>query len=243
VAELTAANNDTLRELRELYDPSGELWLFRSHHTTSPYDPDLRSDFLLALDGGAAPGVPRVLAIHLDRDFAIRTVRAALKRTSSLHLAQEWLVERGADAEQIQAPEGWNDPADPQTAAVQDLLTACGEHYAVHDSFRSTSVPYDIWVIAADQETPNRLLPIVVFHWSREGDDPHTYTVRVGQFATIEDAYEWTRDTSRPMPHRTSSLSQRTEAARILTRATARNATATGPGQSLATAPRPARSR
>ena len=49
----------------------------------------------------------------------------------------------------------------------------------------------------------------------RRRADSDSYTLRIGHFATVEDAYEWTADTNAPLPQAGSPATTRVQAARL----------------------------
>ncbi|WP_030458939.1 hypothetical protein [Kitasatospora sp. NRRL B-11411] len=212
--ELDAVDPETARTINRLFDPESSLWIIAKQWASDTLRrPGARlHDYFLLLDSYAVynerPGAPQLIAAHFDRDPSTRTVRASMTSHALIPLAQNWLVGRGADPSRVLEPQGWSDPLDAETERLEDFLRTSGERFEVHDTFSRHEPPYETWVIATDTEQPPG--PAEVFIWRLPDDQNPAYTVRRGQFASLEAAYEWTRDTSAPLP-----ASPRTQAARL----------------------------
>ncbi|MGV9268400.1 hypothetical protein ACWDRR_27470 [Kitasatospora sp. NPDC003701] len=131
-------------------------------------------------------------------------------------LAEAWLIARGADPEQLREriqPSEFN-AADAETAAAEDLLRHAGTRFDVHDSASPADTPFVTWVIAADREAPDAARPVAVFVGHRQ-PDTEAFTLRIGHFADIEDAYSWTRNPFAPLPQPGRPGDARTDAARL----------------------------
>ncbi|MEY9958801.1 hypothetical protein [Streptacidiphilus sp. MAP5-52] len=204
IHELRSADAATASALNELFDPESSLWLLREHHQTNPHTALLIDDFFLVIDADVderGHGAPEVLGVHFERDLGGGTIRATTKYQALIPLAQNWLIGRGADPEAIREPEGWFSPLDAASGQIEDLLRSSGERFEVHDSYsRHTDEPIETWVITTDGEPPSPETPFTVFVWRRENADSATYTVQQAAFATLDGAYEWTKDTSVRVP-------------------------------------------
>ncbi|MGA5704500.1 hypothetical protein [Peterkaempfera bronchialis] len=179
--------------------------------------PGWSDHFYLAHDEQmAARGKPFFLGVHLERDMKARLVRAAVREEAMPVLAEAWLIARGADPDRLreQVRRSEFDAADAETEAAQDLLRHSGTRFDVHDSASSQGAPRVTWVIATDSEAPDPDRPVAVFVGHRQADS-ETFTLRIGHFATVEDAYTWTRTPSAPLPQPSRPGAARADAARL----------------------------
>ncbi|MEY9848448.1 hypothetical protein ABH940_005551 [Streptacidiphilus sp. BW17] len=214
----------TQHTLNRLFDPEGSLWLLREQHQANPHTAQLHEDFFLVLDHASetrGPGAPQLLGVHFERDLAHETIRATMSHHALIPLAQNWLVGRGADPESIREPEGWLTALDATSSEAEQLLRTSGERFEIHDTFSTTAAPFEIWVITTDREPLQAERPVTVFVWRRESDDSTSYTVTQAAFATLDEAYAWTKDTTAPVPAPFSPVSPRAQAARTDGRAAA----------------------
>nr|BEK67527.1 hypothetical protein KPHV_47540 [Kitasatospora purpeofusca] len=211
--DLDAADAETARTINRLFDFESSLWMIAKQWASDTlHRPGARlHDYFLLLDAHAAhaeqPGAPQIVAAHFDRDPATRTVRAAMTSHALIPLAQNWLVGRGADLARVLEPEGWSDPLDAETEQLEDALRGSGERLEIHDSFSRHEPPYETWVIATD--TQQATGPAEVLFWRLPDDKSPAYTLRHGQFDSLDAAYEWTRDTSAPLPAATRAQAAR----------------------------------
>ncbi|MFC9331722.1 hypothetical protein [Kitasatospora sp. NPDC057015] len=165
------------------------------------------------------PGLSSFLAVHVERDLAAGVFEIAFAPQPLAAMAQQWLVERGADPATFTRL-GPITAADQETERVESLLRGAGpDRYTVHDHYTYDSEPFDIWVIATDTQAAASDRPVRVFHDRRQVDH-NTYTLREGHFATIDDARAWTDDPSATLPQAAPSPSARAAAARRSTTAT-----------------------
>ncbi|MGK4581687.1 hypothetical protein [Kitasatospora sp. HPMI-4] len=216
--EFNAADPESSRTINRLFNPESSLWII-AHCAAAPLrrpGPRLH-DYFLLLDSYACyterPGAPEIVAAHFDRDPNTLMIRATMTSHALVPLAQNWLVGRGAEPGRVLEPEGWSDPLDAETERLEEFLRGSGERFEVHDTFTRHEPPYETWVIATDTEqSPG---PAQVFFWQLPDDKSPAYTVRSGQFDSLDAAYEWTRDTSAPLPAAARAQAARLRAAPI----------------------------
>ncbi|MFB7474272.1 hypothetical protein [Kitasatospora sp. NPDC056184] len=212
--EFDAADAESARTINRLFHPESSLWMIAKQWASdTPRRPGARlHDYFLLLDAYASyderPGAPQIVAAHFDRTPGTRTVRATMTSHALIPLAQNWLVGRGADPSRVLEPKGWSDPLDAETERLEDFLRGSGERFEVHDTFSRHEPPYETWVIATDaQQTSGPAAE--VFFWRVPDEKSPAYTVRHGQFDSLKAAYEWTRDTSAPLPAATRAQAAR----------------------------------
>ncbi|MGW2546692.1 hypothetical protein ACWC5I_38920, partial [Kitasatospora sp. NPDC001574] len=165
--------------------------MLSDQHTTDPHTADLTASFYVMFDKAtewhAVPGLPSLLAVHVERDLADGVFEVESASFPLVAMAQGWLVERGADPAGFVArnPIG---PADEETRRIEELLRGAGPgRLTVHDDYTNSSEPYDIWVIATDNRSEDPRLPVRVFHERRQVDDD-TYTLRDAADAALTRA-------------------------------------------------------
>ncbi|MFJ1931669.1 hypothetical protein ACIPLC_15710 [Kitasatospora sp. NPDC086801] len=183
--------------MNSLFDPESSLWIIARQS-----EPDERHHFYLLLDAYAAnsPGAPQIVGVHFERDQAAGTIRADMTTEALIPLAQSWLVGRGADPSRVLEPSSnWPEPNDPETKRIEDYLRTFGDHLEVHETYTQHEEPFETWVIATDTRSSADPAPAEVFVWRRPDNDA-AYTVRHGQFASLDAAYAWAQDTSAPLP-------------------------------------------
>ncbi len=212
--EFNAVDTETARTINHLFDFESSLWIIAKQWASDTLRrPAARlHDYFLLLDAYAAhnerPGAPQIVAAHFERDPDTRTVRATMSSHALIPLAQNWLVGRGAEPGRVLEPDGWSDPLDAETEQLEDFLRGSGERFEIHDTFSRHEPPYETWVIATDtQQSPG---PAEVYFWRLPDERSPAYTVRRGRFDSLDAAYEWTRDTSAPLP-----AASRAQAARL----------------------------
>ncbi|MFE2722769.1 hypothetical protein [Kitasatospora sp. NPDC059327] len=218
--EYNAADAESVRTLNQLFDFESSLWMIAKQWASDTLRrPGARlHDYFLLLDSYAEynerPGAPQIVAAHFDRDPDTRTVRATMTSHALIPLAQNWLVGRGADPARVLEPQGWSDPLDAETEQLEDALRSSGERLEIHDSYSRHQPPYETWVIATDtQQTSDPAAE--VFFWRVPDEKSPAYTVRHGQFDSLDAAYEWTRDTSAPLPAATRAQAARLRVASL----------------------------
>ncbi|MEV0530782.1 hypothetical protein [Kitasatospora sp. NPDC050463] len=218
--EFEAVDAVSARTINRLFDFESSLWIIAKQWASDTLRrPGARlHDYFLLLDADAAhherAGAPQIVAAHFDRDPNARTVRATMASHALIPLAQNWLVGRGAEPSRVLEPDGWSDPLDAETEQLEDFLRGSGERFEIHDTFSRHEPPYETWVVATDTEqtaSPSA----EVFFWRLPDDRSPAYTVRRGQFASLDAAYEWTRDTSAPLPAATRSQAARLRVAPV----------------------------
>ncbi|MFE9367798.1 hypothetical protein ACFYNN_34620 [Streptomyces sp. NPDC006978] len=137
------------------------------------------------------PGMPQVLAVHLQRDFKKRTFSFDQAPLPLPSMAQSWLIQRGCPHEAIGLhSELGPPPADEATRALEKRLAGDGDHYAMGYSY-TTDDPDDMVIVVAlrvlDERAPSPFRVVV-----EEVDaDAWTHTLREGGFDTKEAALEW----------------------------------------------------
>lgn len=140
------------------------------------------------------PGMPQVLAVHLQRDHEKRTFSFEKAPLPLPAMAQSWLIHRGCPQDAIGLdPEPGPPPADEATRALERRLTGDGDHYAMGYSYTSDD-PDDMVVVVALRALNERApLPFRVV--VEEVDtDTWTHTLREGGFDTIDEALQWCDD-------------------------------------------------
>ncbi|MFD0259039.1 hypothetical protein ACFVH7_12295 [Kitasatospora indigofera] len=182
---------------------AGELLPLSDQHTTNPHTTDLTSSYYVMADTAHTwndtPGLSSFLAVHVERDLAAGVFEIGFAPQPLAAMAQQWLVERGADPAAFTRL-GPITPADQETERVESLLRGAGpDRFTVHDHYTHDDAPFDIWVIATDTQAAASDRPVRVFHDRRQADHD-TYTLREGAFADFEAAYAWTEDTDQPLP-------------------------------------------
>ncbi|GAB7185670.1 hypothetical protein ATKI12_5501 [Kitasatospora sp. Ki12] len=195
------ADEESDEVLSKLAVRESEYLFLAAQHRADPSS-RLRTSYVIAVDRSAiydVPGTPDVVAIHLERDEAAGTVRAAMETEALVPLAERWLIARGADPKQFTQSAAPLDPADQLTRRIEEFLRCSGDRFNVRNSYTDGSEPYDVWVVAEDTAPSSAEAPVRAFHSRRQVDDD-TYTVREGGFAGLDAAYAWTRDTSVPLP-------------------------------------------
>jgi hypothetical protein len=162
------------------------------HHTA-----DGVHSYYVLFDGSAtwgAPGMPQVLAVHLQRDREKRTFRFEYAPLPLPAMAQSWLMHRGCPADAVGLnPEMGPPPADKATRVLEHRLAGEGDHYATGYSYTSDD-PADVVTVvvlrALDERATSPFRVLV-----EEVDiDAWTHTLREGGFATADDAMEWCED-------------------------------------------------
>ncbi|MFI8880263.1 hypothetical protein [Streptomyces sp. NPDC055243] len=166
-----------------------QLLPLAEHHSSAG-----ANSFYVLHDGSATwgfPGMPQIVALHLQRDLSAQTFSFELKQLPLPAMAQSWLIHRGCPPDAIDLnPDLGPPPADEATRALERRLMGDGDHYAYGHSYTSDD-PSD-WVTvvalrAMDERAPSPFRVVV------EEVDPEawTHTLREGGFATVEEALQW----------------------------------------------------
>ncbi|MEU4486656.1 hypothetical protein AB0H94_17515 [Streptomyces purpurascens] len=140
------------------------------------------------------PGMPQVLAVHLQRDREKRTFtfeRAALPLPA---MAQSWLIHRGCPPDAISLnPELGPPPADEATRALERRLAGDGDRYAMGYSYTSDD-PDDMVTVVALRALDERALSPFRVVVEEVDTDAWTHTLREGGFDTVGEALQWCDD-------------------------------------------------
>ncbi|MFF6999893.1 hypothetical protein ACFY93_33870 [Streptomyces sp. NPDC008313] len=140
------------------------------------------------------PGLPQVLAVHLQRDHEKRTFSFEKAPLPLPAMAQSWLIHRGCPHDAIGLdPELGPPPADEATRALERCLADDGDHYAMGYSYTSDD-PDDMVVVVAlralDERAPSPFRVVV----EEVDTDTWTHTLREGGFDTVGEALQWCDD-------------------------------------------------
>ncbi|WP_254650500.1 hypothetical protein [Streptomyces sp. GbtcB7] len=140
------------------------------------------------------PGMPQVLAVHLQREREKRTFTFEQAPMPLPAMAQSWLIHRGCPRDAISLnPELGPPPADEATRALERRLAGDGNHYAMGYSYTCDDPDDMVTVVALralDERAPSPFRVIV----EEVDTDAWTRTLREGGFATVEDALQWCDD-------------------------------------------------
>lgn len=140
------------------------------------------------------PGMPQVLAVHLQRDYEKQTFSFEQAPLPLPAMAQSWLIHRGCPTDAIGLDPELSPPAaDDATRALERRLAADGDHYAMGYSYTSDN-PDDMVVVVAlralDERAPSPFRVVV-----EEVDaETWTHTLREGGFDTVGEALQWCDD-------------------------------------------------
>ncbi|ULR55829.1 hypothetical protein L3078_03740 [Streptomyces deccanensis] len=162
------------------------------HHT-----PDGAHSYYVLFDRTVTwghPGMPQVLAVHLQRDREKRTFTFDQAPLPLPAMAQSWLIHRGCPHDAIALkPELGPPPADEATRALERRLTRDGDHYAIGYSY-TQDAPDDMVTVVAlralDERAPSPFRVIV----EEVDTDTWTHTLREGGFDTVGGALQWCDD-------------------------------------------------
>ncbi|MFD4476459.1 hypothetical protein ACFWPU_10145 [Streptomyces sp. NPDC058471] len=139
------------------------------------------------------PGEPQLVALHLQRDVQARTFRFQHDQLPLVPMAQSWLIARGCpkDAIGLRPDRVGTDAEDEATTALEDRLTADGDHFAVVTSYTSDDHPDGVQITvllaAIDEKAPLRFR--VLLH--EVDTERWTHRLREGGFSTYEQATAW----------------------------------------------------
>ncbi|WP_416971609.1 hypothetical protein [Streptomyces sp. 4F14] len=188
-------------------------------HTANPYTSLLTDSYLVVHDGTMTwdmPGSPQLAAIHVERDLGVGTFRLDYERAPIVALAQNWLVSRGADLDQVTPRDEGLPTCDESSRELEQRLALSGDRYWFANSYTSDLVlvdparssgglpsdeeliyDFNTWIIAQDQRPEPGQHPVRVFY---EDIDflGRSYTLREGGFPDLDAAYEWTRRAGEP---------------------------------------------
>ncbi|MDI3418618.1 hypothetical protein [Streptomyces luteolus] len=150
------------------------------------------------------PGVPQVLAVHLQRDCEKRTFDFDQAAMPLAAMAQSWLVNRGCPHDAIDLdPELGPPPADEATRALEQRLAGDSDRYALGYSYTRDDPDDMVTVVALralDERAPSPFRVLV----DEVDNDAWTHTLREGGFATNKAALQWCDDRltgeAKPLP-------------------------------------------
>ncbi len=164
-------------------------------HATNPHTELLSDSFYVVFDGSMTwadiPGMAQYAAIHVERDLGEGTYRLDYSRHPIAALAQNWLISRGADQDQL--PAEFEDPMDTDQATrdLEEALAASGDRFQILDDYTYDSSDfYKTWIIAVDNRPEPGQHPVRVFYEDTNMEG-HSYTLRQGGFATVDAARSW----------------------------------------------------
>ncbi|MGQ4376502.1 hypothetical protein ACN6K9_006866 [Streptomyces sp. SAS_267] len=162
------------------------------HHTTNG-----AHSYYVLLDRTATwghPGMPHIVAVHLQRDRERRTFSFEHAPLPLSAMAQSWLIHRGCPPDAIGLnPELDSPPADEVTRALEQRLTADGDHYAMGYSYTRDDPDDMVTVVvlrALDERAPSPFRVVI----EEIDTKAWTHTLREGGFATAEEALQWCDD-------------------------------------------------
>jgi hypothetical protein len=140
------------------------------------------------------PGMPQLLAVHLQRDREKRTFTFEQAGVPLPAMAQSWLVHRGCPQDAIGLdPELGPPPADEATRALERRLAGDGDHYAMGYSYTCDDPDDMVTVVALralDERAPSPFRVVV----EEVDTDAWTHTLREGGFDTVGEALQWCDD-------------------------------------------------
>ncbi|MER5202219.1 hypothetical protein [Streptomyces sp. NPDC002825] len=140
------------------------------------------------------PGMPQLMALHLQRDREKRTFTFEGERLPLPAMAQSWLIHRGCPPEAIGLnPELGPPAADETTRALERRLAGDGDHYAMGYSYTRDDPDDMVTVVALralDERAPSPFRVLV----EEVDTDAWTHTLREGGFATKAEALRWCDD-------------------------------------------------
>ncbi|MEV3857556.1 hypothetical protein AB0J38_24915 [Streptomyces sp. NPDC050095] len=163
--------------------------------------------YMVFFDGSATwdiPGTSAYRALHITRDVAARTFTFAASVHPTVPFAQNWLIQRGCPANQIDVtnPDGPR-PADADTSRLEQQLRTSGTRYRIIDTYTHDPVPgHDggqTWILTQDQDPVAHAAPYRLFV-EETTLTSHQYTLREGAFTTVEEARRWLNDPTTPLP-------------------------------------------
>ncbi|WP_338486316.1 hypothetical protein VM636_07085 [Streptomyces sp. SCSIO 75703] len=140
------------------------------------------------------PGMPQVLAVHLQRDYENRTFSYEHAPLPLPAIAQSWLIHRGCPHDAIGLdPELGPPPADEATRALERRLVGDGDRYAMGYSYTSDD-PNDMVIVVVlrprDEQAPSPFRVVV----EEVDTETWTHTLREGGFDTAGEALKWCND-------------------------------------------------
>nr|BEK67531.1 hypothetical protein KPHV_47580 [Kitasatospora purpeofusca] len=210
-------------------------------HATNPHTALLTDSFHVVHDGtmtwADVPGLAQYAAVHVERDLGDGTYRFDYSRHPIAALAQNWLISRGADPDQLTVDV--EDPMDTDQATrdLEDLLAVSGDRFRLVDDYTHDQPDfYKTWIIAADSRPDPGQQPVRVFYEDVDLE-ASSYTLRQGGFATVEAARSWVDrlgQPDNPLPPLTAAPSARAAGAGAHS-SVAVTLSAPGPAQAPAT--------
>ncbi|MFJ3019477.1 hypothetical protein ACIPH4_00745 [Streptomyces tendae] len=140
------------------------------------------------------PGMPQVLAVHLQRDYEKQTFSFEQAALPLPAMAQSWLIHRGCPPDAISLdPDLGPPPADEATRALERRLAEDGDRYATGYSYTSDD-PDDMVIVvvlrARDEQAPSPFRVVV----EEVDTGTWTHTLREGGFDTAGEAMQWCDD-------------------------------------------------
>ncbi|WP_167501661.1 hypothetical protein [Streptomyces malaysiensis] len=140
------------------------------------------------------PGMPQVLAVHLQRDDEKRTFSFEQAHLPLPAMAQSWLIHRGCPPDAIGLdPELGPPPADEATRALERRLAGDGDHYAMSYSYTCDD-PDDMVTVVALRALDERALSPFRVVVEEVDTETWTHTLREGGFDTAGEALQWCED-------------------------------------------------
>ncbi|WP_424850741.1 hypothetical protein [Streptomyces sp. SAI-129] len=140
------------------------------------------------------PGMPQVLAVHLQRDQEKQTFSFEQAPLPLPAMAQSWLIHRGCPPDAISLdPELGPPPADEATRALERRLVREGDRYAMNYSYTSDDPDDRVIVVVLqtrDEHTPSPFRVVV----EEVDTETWTHTLREGGFDTADEALQWCDD-------------------------------------------------
>ncbi|MEV5449580.1 hypothetical protein [Streptomyces sp. NPDC052535] len=157
---------------------------------------DGRNSYYVLFDRAATwgPGMPQVLAVHLQRDYEKQTFSFEQAALPLPAMAQSWLIHRGCPPDAISLdPDLGPPPADEATRALERRLAEDGDRYATGYSYTSDD-PDDMVIVvvlrARDEQAPSPFRVVV----EEVDTGTWTHTLREGGFDTAGEAMQWCDD-------------------------------------------------
>ncbi|MFD3580904.1 hypothetical protein [Streptomyces sp. NPDC058683] len=140
------------------------------------------------------PGMPQVLAVHLQRDREKKTFAFEQAPLPLPAMAQSWLIHRGCPHDAISLdPKSGPPPADEATRELERRLAGDGDHYALGYSYTCDDPDDMVTVVALcalDARAPSPFRVVV----EEVDTDTWTHTLREGGFDTKDAALQWCDD-------------------------------------------------
>ncbi|GAA4782068.1 hypothetical protein GCM10023220_00710 [Streptomyces ziwulingensis] len=140
------------------------------------------------------PGMAKVLAVHLQRDYEKKTFSFEQAPLPLPAMAQSWLIHRGCPHDALSLdPELGPPPADEATRALERRLVGDGDRYAMGYSYTSDDLDDMVIIVvlrARDEQALSRFRVVV----EEVDTERWTHTLREGGFDTVGEALRWCDD-------------------------------------------------